>query len=163
MTAATGRPPEEEARILYRQLVNSWNSRDATGFATLFTEDGEAIGFDGTQMAGREEIAATLRHIFIDHPTPLYVGIVRTVRAPHPGVALLRAAAGMIPPGGADIDPALNAVQGLVAVATAAGWRIAAFQNTPAQFHGRLDLGDALTMELREEVRKNPPTALPAS
>lgn len=155
MAISTGRPPEEEARILYSQLINSWNSRDATGFAALFTEDGESIGYDGSQMAGREEIAATLRHIFIDHPTPLYVGIVRTVRVPHPDVALLRAVAGMIPPGGADIDPALNSVQGLVAVATGAGWRIAAFQNTPAQFHGRLDLGDALTMELRAHLAKS--------
>lgn len=152
-------PPDEEARILYTQLINSWNSRDATGFAALFTPDGESVGFDGSQLAGREEIAATLRHIFIDHPTPSYVGIVRTVRSPRPHVALLRAVAGMLPPGGTDIDPTLNAVQCLTAVETDAGWRIATFQNTPAQFHGRPDLADALTLELRARLPKPPSAA----
>lgn len=147
-------PPEEEARILYRQLVNCWNSRDATGFAALFTPDGETVGFDGSLTAGREEIASTLRHIFIAHPTPAYIGIVRAVRTPRPGVAVLRAVAGMVRSGGSDIDPALNAVQGLIAVETEAGWRIAAFQNTPAQFHGRPELSEELSRELRAELGK---------
>ena len=30
------------------------------------------------------------------------------------------------------------------------GWRIALYQNTPAQFHGRPELSRALTEELRQ-------------
>lgn len=146
--------PDAKAHILYDQLLGSWNSRDATGFAALFCEDGETVGFDGSQLVGREEIAATLRHIFIDHPTPAYVGIVRTVRSPVPRMAVLRAVAGMIPAGGQDIDPALNAVQVMLAVEGASGWRIASFQNTPAQFHGHPELAAALSAELRQRLSR---------
>jgi uncharacterized protein (TIGR02246 family) len=66
-----------------------------------------------------------------------------------PGVAVLRAVSGMIPPGQSELNPAVNAIQVLVAVQGDAGWRIAHYQNTPAQFHGRPDLSAALTEELK--------------
>ncbi|HJW27525.1 MAG TPA: SgcJ/EcaC family oxidoreductase [Rhodocyclaceae bacterium] len=149
--------PESRVRSLYEQLLNSWNCMDATGFAALFAEDGEAVGFDGSQMAGRNEIAATLRHIFTGHRTGAYVALVRTVRFPVPEVAVLRAEAGMVPPGGRDIDPALNAVQVLVATRAEAGWRIVSFQNTPAQFHGRPEQAAALTAELHRQLQQPAP------
>jgi hypothetical protein len=37
----------------------------------------------------------------------------------------------------------------LVATRTGAGWRIVTFQNTPAAVHGRPELAQALTAELR--------------
>ena len=33
---------------LYRQLLDAWNRQDASGFASLFAEDGNAVGFDGS-------------------------------------------------------------------------------------------------------------------
>ena len=66
---------------------------------------------------------------------------------------MVRAVAGMVPPGKADIDPALNAVQSLVAAkAPNDEWRIALFQTTPAQFHGRPELVQQLTDELRQLI-----------
>ena len=59
----------------------------------------------------------------------------------------------MVPPGLADINPAVNAVQSLLAVRQDGRWRIAQLQNTPAAFHGRPDLSDQLTGELRAELR----------
>ncbi len=56
----------------------------------------------------------------------------------------------MHPPDQKEINPAANAIQSLVAVRASSGWRIAHFQNTPAQFHGRPELADALTEELRQ-------------
>jgi hypothetical protein len=61
----------------------------------------------------------------------------------------------MVPPGQAKLNPAVNTIQTLVAVRQAAvgqavGWRTAVYQNTPAQFHGRPDLAEALTQELQE-------------
>jgi hypothetical protein len=50
---------------------------------------------------------------------------------------------------GVNLNPAVNAVQSLVAVKNAGEWRIALFQNTPAQFHGRPELVQELTEELR--------------
>jgi uncharacterized protein (TIGR02246 family) len=143
-------PDEIEVRALYRQLLDSWNKRSADAFAALFDEDGESIGFDGSQMTGRAEIASTLQHIFADHPTAPYVSKVRGVRFLSPEVAVLRAVAGMVPPGQSDLNPAVNTIQTLIAAKRDGVWRIVLFQNTPAQFHGRPELVWQLTEELRQ-------------
>jgi uncharacterized protein (TIGR02246 family) len=141
---------ESQVSELYRQLLDSWNRRAAGEFAGLFAEEGNVVGFDGSLMNGREEIASTIRQIFADHMTAAYVGKIREVRFLAPGVALLRAVGGMVPPGGASINPAVNTIQTLVAVKHVGEWCIALYQNTPAQFHGRPELSQALTEELQE-------------
>ena len=143
-------PDETPIAALYRQLLDSWNRRDAEGFAALFEEDGNSIGFDGSPMNGRAEIAATLGQIFADHVTATYVAKIRGIRQLAPDVALLRAVVGMVPPGQSELNPAVNAMQTVVAVKHGEEWRIALLQNTPAQFHGRPELSDALTQELRQ-------------
>lgn len=142
----------DQAQIaaLYQQLLDGWNRRNADDFAALFAADSNMVGFDGSQVNGSAEIAAHLRQIFADHQTAAYVGKIREVRFLTPDVAVLRAVVGMVPPGQSDINPAVNAVQSLVAAKHDGQWRIALFQNTPAQFHGRPDLVQQLTDELRE-------------
>jgi uncharacterized protein (TIGR02246 family) len=134
---------------LYRQVLESWNRRDASAFAMLFDDEGHSIGFDGSPITGREEIATTLSQIFADHVTATYRGKIRGIRFLAPHVALLRAVVGMVPPGQSDINPAVNALQTMVAVNFAGDWRIALLQSTPAQFHGRPEMAEALTEELR--------------
>jgi uncharacterized protein (TIGR02246 family) len=145
-----GTADEGVIHALYRRLLDGWNGRDADAYAATFAEDGEAIGFDGSQMSGQAEIATTLRSIFADHPTAAYVAKVRGVRFLAPEAAILRAAAGMVPPGGADLNPQVNALHTLVATRRDGEWRIALFQNTPAQFHGRPEMVQQMTEELRE-------------
>ena len=86
-----------------------------------------------------------------------YVGKVREVRElTGTGVVVLRAVVGMVPPGADDINPDVNAVQTMVAASGRDGeLRIALLQSTPAAFHGRPDEVDALTAELREELRRS--------
>jgi uncharacterized protein (TIGR02246 family) len=146
-------PDEIEVRTLYQDLLHSWNKRSAEAFASLFAPDGYVIGFDGSQMSGREEIAATLGQIFADHPTAPYVSKVKEVRFLSPGVAVLRAIVGMVAPGQSDINPAVNAIQTLIAVRQNDTWSISLFQTTPAQFHGRPDLVQQMTDELRQLLR----------
>lgn len=136
--------------MLYEQLLGSWNRRNGGDFAALFAEDGRAIGYDGSVHAGRAAIEADLKRIFAEHATPAYVGLVRGVTSLSADVAVLDAVAGMVPEGKADIEPALNAVQTLTAVKSAGVWRIALFQNTPAAFHGRPQMAERLTEDLRE-------------
>jgi len=149
--------PENEGgakvRLLYQTLLEAWNDKDAHEMAELFSENGNVIGFDGSQMDGRKQIESVLGQIFADHPTPVYVAAVREVRFLAPGVALLRAVAGMVPRGHSDINPALNAVQSLIATKEQDRWRIALFQNTPAALHGRAELSEQLTAELRQALR----------
>jgi uncharacterized protein (TIGR02246 family) len=130
--------------------LEAWNRQDAAHFAALFDEDSNVVGFDGSQMNGPSEIESTLRQIFGDHRTATYVGKIRGVRFLVPEVAVLRAVVGMVPPGQSDLNPAVNAIQSLVAVKKEGRWRITLFQNTPAQFHGRPELAEALTEELRQ-------------
>ncbi len=136
---------EMEIRTLYRQMLDGWNQRNADAFAAPFAEDGEVIGFDGSQMTGRVEIAAALGQIFADHVTAPYVSKVRSVRLLSPEAAILRAIVGMVPPGQLDLNPAVNAHQTLVAAKRDGTWRIELLQNTPAQFHGRPDLVQHMT------------------
>lgn len=141
---------EDPVRALYSQLLHRWNQQDADGMAALFAEDGTVVGFDGSQMNGRAEIASTLGDIFAHHQTARYVGKVSEARLLSSNTALLRAVVGMVPPGGTDINPAVNAIQSLVAVKDAGQWQVALFHNTPAQFHGRPELSDTLSAELRQ-------------
>jgi uncharacterized protein (TIGR02246 family) len=145
------RPEIETADVeeLYRKLHDRWNAHDAEGFAALF-EAGHSIGFDGSEMQGRSEIAAELGRIFADHETAAYVAKIRDVRVITPEVALLRAVVGMVPPGKAELNPDVNAIQTLLARRRDGDLTIALFQNTPAQYHGRPEAAEALTAELRE-------------
>lgn len=139
-----------EARALYDTLLAAWNRRSADDYAALFADDGEMIGYDGSTLSGRASIAEHLGAIFAHHRTPHYLAIVRGVRLLGPGAAVLRAITGLVPDGQRDINLQLNAHQTLACVWRADRWQIALFQNTPAQFHGRPDLADAMTTELRE-------------
>lgn len=141
---------ESEVRALYQQLLAGWNKRNAHEFAALFAEDGHVIGFDGSQYNGRAEIETEIGQIFADHQTAAYIGKIRGVRFLSPEVAVLRAVVGMVPPGQSDLNPAVNTIQTVVAGKYEGRWRIALFQNTPAQFHGRPELVQQLTEELRQ-------------
>jgi uncharacterized protein (TIGR02246 family) len=104
-------------------------------------------------MFGREQVAAELGQIFSDHETASYVTKVRATWSLAPGAALLHAVAGMVPPGASEIVPDRNAVQTVVAAEDEDGWSAALFQTTPAQFHGRPELAEALTSELAALLR----------
>ncbi len=142
-------PEGAEVAALYQNLLDAWNRRDAGAFAALFEDQGQVVGFDGSQMHGRDEISRELTRIFADHVTGAYVGLVQAVRLLGPTAALLHAVAGLVPPGQTDLNPATNAIQSLVAVRDVSQWRLAHYTNTPAQFHGRPDLAEQLTQELR--------------
>lgn len=144
---------DQPIRRLYEQLLSAWNQQSAVAMAAQFEEDGNLVGFDGSQVDSRAAIEDHLRPIFADHPTAAYVAKVREIRMLGRDVGLLRAVVGMIPPGSDDVSPAGHTIQTLVAVEGAGGWRAALFQSTPAAWHGRPQDSAALTEELREVVR----------
>jgi uncharacterized protein (TIGR02246 family) len=140
----------EAIEKLHGALLTCWNKQDAKGMALLFSEDGNAIGFDGSQMKGRMQIETEISQVFANHKTARYVWKVKEVRWLASDVALLTAIVGMVPPGKEDINPSTNAIQSLIAVKQDGNWRISLFQNTPAQFHGRPELVAEMTKELSE-------------
>lgn len=146
---------EDEITRLYHNLLGCWNNRDAKGMAALAGEQCSFTGFDGSQMYGPVEIEASVHPIFANHPTAAYVSVIREVRPLAGGVALLRATVGMVPPGKTDINPAVNAIQTLVAKKGEGGWKIELFQNTPAAFHGRPEAAEQLSNELRQAYKQH--------
>jgi uncharacterized protein (TIGR02246 family) len=142
---------------LYRSLIDAWNARDAARMASLFADDGNLVGFDGSQVDTRRAIQQHLEPIFADHPTAAYVPIVRESRLLGPSVAIVRAIAGMVPPGQDDFKPELTTVHTLVATSSgspgASQWLAAMLHSTPAAWHGRQGDLDAVLDELRAERR----------
>jgi uncharacterized protein (TIGR02246 family) len=149
---SSSRDPVEE---LHARILAAWNRHDAAEYAEQFTETALVVGFDGSEMHGRDEIRRQLEAIFADHEVAGYVRIVRSVRELAEGLALLHAVVGMIPPGGGDLMPDRNAVQLLLAAHTPDGWRAEAFQNTPARLDGRPEALEALTDELGTAGERN--------
>lgn len=143
----------DNVQKVYQKLINAWNNRDAQGMAEQFTEQGVQIGFDGSKLVGQEEILSHLKPIFEHHPTAPFVTKIKNIRPLGTDAAILHAIAGIIPPGEEDIDPNLNAHQTMVVFKEDNDWRIELFQNTPAQFHGRPELIEQMTDELRELLK----------
>jgi uncharacterized protein (TIGR02246 family) len=143
---------EDAIRGLYQTLLDGWNRRDAPAMVELLLDDGLVVGFDGSQMQGAAMVGEELARIFADHTPARYVGIVRRVSFPSPGIAILHAVAGMVPPGQRQIKAENNAVQTITAVERDGRWRIAVYQNTPARFDGRPALVAELTRELERAM-----------
>jgi len=101
-------------RDLYGRLLDAWNRRNADDYAAPFAADSTLIGFDGSVVIGSADICDHLAPIFADHPTAGYVSKIREVRPLGPQTTLFRAIVGMVPPGGTDLNPAVNARQVLV-------------------------------------------------
>jgi uncharacterized protein (TIGR02246 family) len=142
----------DPATALYRRLIDGWNDHDADAMGAALLENSLVIGFDGSQMIGREQVVSELRSVFADHEVARYVTKVRSVTPLGADVVLLHAVAGMVPPGASEIMPERNCIQTVVAHRAAGEWLVALFQTTPAQFHGRPELSEALTAELSQEL-----------
>ncbi|MDQ8739216.1 SgcJ/EcaC family oxidoreductase [Paenibacillus sp. LHD-38] len=142
-----------EIEAVYHQLLDAWNNHSAGSMAELFTEEGEQIGFDGSISIGRDEIFSHLKSIFDNHSTAKFVSKVKDVRPLGSDAAIVRAIASMVPPGKSDLNPNVNTHHTLVVVKIEGNWRIQLFQNTPAQFHGRPELVERMTEELRQLIK----------
>ena len=137
-------------RDLYRKLLDAWNTRRASGMSELFAEDGIVIGFDGSSMRGPQEIEEQIGAVFRDHDTGAYVHKIEGMSFPNPSVGVLTAIVAMTPAGADDIQPDLNALQTLVVGNKESGPRIFLFQNTPLALHGRPEVRDDITEEMRK-------------
>ena len=140
---------ENDVRALYEQLIAGWNAHDGEAMAAPFAVDGVIIGFDGSVSSGKQTIGAEMANIFADNETGRYAVKVQSVRALGPQAVILRAIAGLVPPGQRAINAETNSHQTVVAEAQDGQWRIVLFQNTAAQFHGRPELVEDMTRELQ--------------
>jgi uncharacterized protein (TIGR02246 family) len=136
--------------VLYRQMMEGWNAASGYAFACPFEENGDLVGFDGTYIKGRQEIAFFHQHLFdMFLKGSRLVGKVRSVRFLTSDIAVMHAIGGTVMAGQTDLDSERNSVQTLVAVKRNGKWSLAAFQNTRATYIGRPDESQKLTEELQ--------------
>jgi uncharacterized protein (TIGR02246 family) len=141
---------EVEIRALYHQLMDGWNTASGYAFASPFEGNGDLVGFDGTHINGRHEIALFHQHLFdMFLKGSRLVGKVRSVRFVASDVAVMHTVGGTVMAGQTDLDPERNSAQTLVAVKRNGKWSLAAFQNTRATYIGRPEESQKLTAELR--------------
>jgi uncharacterized protein (TIGR02246 family) len=129
--------------------LQQWNKRNAATMTGMFASNGILIGFDGSQLNGRAEIYAVLDEIFTNFPTAAYISIVKEVKMLSETSAQLLAVVGMVASGATDISPQVNAIQTMTAIMEDGKWHVALLQNTPAAFHGRPELAEQLSADLR--------------
>jgi uncharacterized protein (TIGR02246 family) len=113
--SSSSRSADEDAiRALYQQLLDGWNKGSGEAFAAPFAEDADLVGFDGTQLKGRQEIASFHQQLFDTFVKgSRLIGKVRSVRFLTPDVAVMHAVGGTIMAGQSDIEPEGNSVQTL--------------------------------------------------
>ena len=63
-TAAGQAADDAAIRELQRRQADAWNRHDATGYANLFTEDGEVVNVVGWWWKGRSQIESRLTDAF---------------------------------------------------------------------------------------------------
>jgi uncharacterized protein (TIGR02246 family) len=145
---------EAAIRSLYFQMIDGWNQGDGDSFASPFAEDGDLVGFDGTHLKGRQQIASFHQQLLDTYVKgSRLVGKIRNVRFLAPDVAIMHVVGGTIMKGQHDIEPERNSIHTIVfKKGNGDKWCVAAFQNTRAQYIGRPDKSNALTEELREEL-----------
>lgn len=149
-TLSSAAANEAAIRALYRQLMDGWNAGSGDAFASSFEEDGDLVGFDGTHLKGRQEIALFHQHLFdMFLKGSRLVGKVRSVRFLTSDVAIMHTVGGTVLAGQTDLEPERNSVQTLVTIKRNGKWNIAAFQNTRATYTGRPEESQKLTEELQ--------------
>lgn len=142
---------ESEVRSLYAELLEAWNRHSADDVAARFADDSLLVAADGSRVPG-SSLPGHLRLVFVDRPATHYVGHVLGVRPLGDGAVLLHALAGIVPAGGARINPAVNTIHTLIAEKGSGGWRIVLFQNAPAAYHNQPGMADQHTMRLQQIV-----------
>lgn len=122
---------EVEVRGLYDRLMAGWNEGSGAAFASVFTEGGDLVAFDGTRYTGRVTIEAVQQELFDRWMKGTRLtGGVDSVRFLGPDVAVVHATGDTIARRTSRPARERASVQTLVAVREPAGWRLAAFQNT---------------------------------
>jgi uncharacterized protein (TIGR02246 family) len=146
---------EAAIRKLYQQMIYGWNAGRGDAFAAPYTDDSDFIGFDGTYMKGRQEVASFHQMLFDKFLRgSRIIGKIRSIRFVTMDVAIMIAVGGTVMAGQSDIETERNSIHTIVAVKCDSNWYFTAFQNSRAQYIGRPEASQALTEELRQELLK---------
>jgi uncharacterized protein (TIGR02246 family) len=122
---------ERAVRALHRRVLEAWGAGDGEAFAAPFRDDAVFIGFDGSVMRGREQIASTHQEVFDRWMKGTRLVEEGTeVRFVARDVAIVHTLGGTLMRGKSEPAPERESIQTLVAVRDAGSWSFASFQNT---------------------------------
>ena len=138
---------------LYRKKIEGWNEANGQKFAEPYAEDANFIGFDGTYLFGRMEIAEFHQMLFDKflRGTRL-IGKIKSIKFPIPNVAIIVAISGTIEANQSSINPERNSIHTIVAInhRDSGQWCFTAFQNTRALYIGQPERAAQLTQEIEQ-------------
>jgi uncharacterized protein (TIGR02246 family) len=122
---------ERAIRALQRRMLEAWGAGDGEAFAAPFSDDALFIGFDGSVMRGRQQIAAAHQEVFDRWMKGTRLIEERTeVSFANADVAIVHTLGGTVMRGQSQPTPERDSIQTLVAVRDASGWSFVSFQNT---------------------------------
>jgi len=106
------RADEIAVRAIPYRMIEAWDRGSGDGFAAPFSEDADFVGFEGTHLRGRAEIAAYHQRLFdSDLKGSRVDGHVLFVRFLSPELAVMHSVGGMIPAGEVERSPARDSMQ----------------------------------------------------
>jgi uncharacterized protein (TIGR02246 family) len=116
---------------LSQQVVAAWAYADADGFAAVFTPDATMI-LPGVMLTGQDAIRAYMAEAFAGvYQDTQVTGRPLAMRFLTSDVCLMLTMGGVLAPGESEPTPQSAIRASWLAVRTADGWRLAAYQNTP--------------------------------
>jgi uncharacterized protein (TIGR02246 family) len=116
---------------LHQRVLDAWRAGDGQAFAAPFSDDAVFVGFDGSVMRGRGQIASVHQELFDRWLKESRLVDERTeVRLVGPDVAIVHAVGGTVMRGKAEPAPERDSIQTLVAARRNGAWSFVSFQNT---------------------------------
>jgi uncharacterized protein (TIGR02246 family) len=104
-------------RTLYQQTIDGWNTGSGDAFAAPYTDDSDFVGFDGTYLKGRQQIASFHQMLFDKFlKGSCLIGKIRSIRFVTNYIAIMIAVGGTVMAGQSDIEPERNSIHAIVAV-----------------------------------------------
>jgi uncharacterized protein (TIGR02246 family) len=129
--ADPGSAEELAVRSLLDRQLDAWTDGNGASFAATYTADGDLTAFDGTHVAGRQEIASFMQAQFDGFlKGTRVVAEPKRIRFLDHGVAVMITQGGVMFPGEAAVPAERLSIQTFVVTRSEGDWRFAAFQNT---------------------------------
>lgn len=129
-----GLTSEDSAQVagLPSRIIDAWAAHDAKAFAEVFTHDGTMV-LPGVMRMGGEQIREFMSDAFQGPFKGTRVtGSPVSVKALGADAAVMVTQGGVLAPGEEEVSEARAVRACWVAVRTDGGWRLAAYQNSPA-------------------------------
>ena len=135
MNNTNDRSADEKAlHNLFHVSKDGWNRGDGAAYAASFTEDADYILWNGTHLKGRQAIAAAHQQLFETRLQGSRLeGEIQHIRFLSDDIALVQLQSSPQIRDQEAPAPEQYAIQTLVAIRQAEGWRFTSFQNTLIQ------------------------------